>query len=177
VDPETQIPGLGDSALGQLALEALRADHLEPVLAFELENRAYFARTVSDRGDAFFADYAHHHELLLKEQELGVCRFHVIVDDDGVVLGRVNLYDLSEGSADLGYRIAERATGHGVATASVLKICDVSASEYGLRSLRAKVRSTNVASQRVLLKAGFVKQQEEQLDIGSGAWYERALPR
>ena len=32
----------------------LEAAHAPAVLAFELANRAYFAASVSDRGDAFF---------------------------------------------------------------------------------------------------------------------------
>jgi len=36
-------------------LERLRAGHAPAVLAFELANRAYFAASVSDRGDDFFA--------------------------------------------------------------------------------------------------------------------------
>ncbi|NUV38105.1 GNAT family N-acetyltransferase, partial [Streptomyces sp. KAI-27] len=35
-------------------LQRLRADHAPALLAFERENRAWFARTISDRGDAYF---------------------------------------------------------------------------------------------------------------------------
>jgi [ribosomal protein S5]-alanine N-acetyltransferase len=177
MDPDHPSPAPVQSGFGPLKLELLDADHADAVLAFELENREFFARTVSDRGDGFFSDYASHHELLLKEQSLGTCRFHVLVDGNGAVLGRLNLYDLMQGTADLGYRIAERATGKGVATAGVLKLCEVSAADYELHRLRAKVLDTNVASQRVLIKAGFVRQESARLDIGDGAWYERVLIR
>ena len=36
-------------------LKRLRAGHAPAVLAFELANRAYFAASISDRGDDFFA--------------------------------------------------------------------------------------------------------------------------
>jgi [ribosomal protein S5]-alanine N-acetyltransferase len=175
MDPERPRRVPVQSEFGPLELELLGAGHADAVLAFELENREFFARTVSDRGDAFFSDYASHHELLLKEQTLGTCKFHVLVDGGDAVVGRLNLYDLMQGTADLGYRIAERASGSGVATAAVLKLCEMSAGQYELHRLRAKVLDTNVASQRVLEKAGFARQQSERLDIGDGAWYERVL--
>ncbi len=39
------------------ALERLRPDHAPALLAFERENRAYFAASVPDRGDAYFTDF------------------------------------------------------------------------------------------------------------------------
>lgn len=39
-------------------LKALRPDHGPQVLAFELVNRTYFARFISDRGDAFFDEFS-----------------------------------------------------------------------------------------------------------------------
>jgi [ribosomal protein S5]-alanine N-acetyltransferase len=35
-------------------LQRLRADYAPAVLAFDLANRAYFAASVSDRGDEFY---------------------------------------------------------------------------------------------------------------------------
>jgi hypothetical protein len=68
-------------------LEQLQAGHAPAVLAFELANRAYFAASVSDRGDDFFAQFTDRHSALLAEQEAGICAFYVLVADDGSVLG------------------------------------------------------------------------------------------
>ncbi|HZC08157.1 MAG TPA: hypothetical protein VE338_21150 [Ktedonobacterales bacterium] len=38
-------------------LQVLRLDHAPALLAFEGENRAYFAAAIPDRGDAFFAEF------------------------------------------------------------------------------------------------------------------------
>jgi [ribosomal protein S5]-alanine N-acetyltransferase len=38
-------------------LQRLRADHAPAVLAFEVANRAYFAASISDRGDEFFEQF------------------------------------------------------------------------------------------------------------------------
>ena len=159
-------------------LQRLRGDHAAAVLAFERGNRAYFAASISDRGDAFFEHFGERHEALLAEQEAGTAAFHVLVADDGRVLGRFNLLFAAPGAAELGYRVAEDAAGRGVATAAVQELCRLAATEYGLRMLRAATSTDNVASQRVLLKAGFVAAgPADPAHIGgkTGTWYERTL--
>lgn len=99
-------------------LQLLRPDHAAAVLAFELENRAFFATTISDRGDAYFEHFTDRHSALLAEHVAGTGAFYVLVDDDSFVLGRFNLIFESEHTARLGYRVAERSCGRGVATAT-----------------------------------------------------------
>ncbi|HTP22774.1 MAG TPA: GNAT family N-acetyltransferase [Solirubrobacteraceae bacterium] len=137
-------------------LQRLRSDHADAVLAFELENRAFFAISISDRGDAFFEEFPARHRELLAEQQTGACFAHVLVDDDGTVLGRFNLVTLEDGTAAVGYRVAERVAGHGVATKTLRELCQLAANEYALRTLIAETSYENLASQRVLAKAGFV---------------------
>ena len=159
-------------------LEQLRAGHAPAVLAFELVNRAYFAASVSDRGDEFFDQFAGRHGALLAEQEAGTGAFYVLVAEDGSVLGRFNLYDLKDGTARLGYRVAQQAAGRGVATAAVRELCQLAAARHGLRILRAATSHDNAASQRVLAKAGFVPVgPADPADIGGkpGTWYQRDL--
>lgn len=136
-------------------LQRLRADHGRAVLAFELANRAYFAAHISDRGDEFFDQFTELFAARLAEQEAGISAFFVLVDEDGSILGRFNLYEFTEATAELGYRVAERVTGRGVATATVRELSRLAA-QYGLRELTAAVSCANVASQKVLTKAGFV---------------------
>ena len=77
-------------------LQRLRADHAAAVLAFELANRAYFAASISDRGDDYFAQFTGRYNALLAEQEDGTCAFYVLVAEDGSVLGRFNLVDIED---------------------------------------------------------------------------------
>jgi len=159
-------------------LQRLRADHAPAVLAFELANRAYFATFISDRGDEFYDHFSERYNALLAEQEAGTCVFHVLVGEDGTVLGRFNLFDLKDGTATLGYRVAQHVTGRGVATATVQELCRLAAAKYGLHTLRAATARQNVASQRVLAKAGFVAVgPADPADLGGkpGTWYQRAL--
>lgn len=159
-------------------LERLRADHAEPVLAFELANRAYFAASISDRGDEFFEHFNERHHARLAEQEAGEGAYYVLVAGDGTVIGRFNLIFVEPGTAELGYRVAEHTAGRGVATATVQELCRLAATRHGVRTLRAATAEKNVASQRVLLKAGFVPVgPADPADVGgkAGTWYQRRI--
>ncbi|MER6572613.1 GNAT family N-acetyltransferase [Streptomyces sp. NPDC001093] len=159
-------------------LKRLHADHAPAVLAFELANRTYFAASISDRGDDFFDQFTDRYNALLAEQEAGSCAFYMLVAEDGSVVGRFNLYDLEDGAARLGYRVAQQVAGRGLATATVQELCQLAAARHGLRTLRAATSHDNVASQKVLTKAGFVPVgPAAPADLGgkSGTWYQRDL--
>ena len=158
-----------------VTLEPLTAEHADAVLAFERENREYFAAWIEDRGDDYFTAFAERHQALLAEQEAGICRFHVLVDAAGAVVGRVNLMDLENGSAELGYRIAEKAGGKGLATAAVRAVVQLAASEYRLTRLWAGASDRNPASQAVLTRAGFRPFGKSNTDLGPGTRYELML--
>ncbi|WP_367041734.1 GNAT family N-acetyltransferase [Streptomyces sp. Je 1-332] len=158
-------------------LQRLRAEHAPALLAFERENRAYFAKSVPDRGDAYFTEFDARLAALLAEQATGACHFHVLVDGEGAVVGRVNLVDVADGEAELGYRIAERAAGRGLATSAVRQVCEVAGAEYGLTALRAATDADNEGSRAVLVRAGFVVVGEVEVE-GKGSVevrYRRAV--
>jgi [ribosomal protein S5]-alanine N-acetyltransferase len=136
-------------------LQRLRADHAPAVLTFELANRDYFAAFISDRGDEYFDKFAEQHSTLLAEQDSGIGAYYVLVDEDGSVLGRFNLFFTGEDSANLGYRVAQGATGKGIATENAREMCRLAATEHGLRILNASTSYANIASQKVLTKSGF----------------------
>ncbi len=159
-------------------LQQLNAGHAPAVLAFELANRGYFAASISDRGDEFYDQFSERHGALLAEQEAGVCACYVLVAGDSSVLGRFNLYRFEDGTAELGYRVAQHVTGRGVATATVRELCRLAAARHGLRTLRAATARQNTASQKVLTKAGFVPVgPADPADLGGkpGTWYQRDL--
>ena len=159
-------------------LQLLRADHAPAVLAFELANRAYFTAFINDRGDAFYDQFTERHNASLAEQEGGTCAFYVLVAEDGSVLGRFNLYDIEDGTAVVGYRVAEHVAGRGVATATLGELCRLAAAQHGLRTLRAATSHENVASQKVLTNAGFVPAgPADPASLGGkpGTWYQRDL--
>ncbi|KUO18941.1 GNAT family N-acetyltransferase [Streptomyces dysideae] len=156
-------------------VERLRADHADALLAFERENREYFARAVPDRGDAYFelAGFAARHRALLAEQDAGDCHFHVVMDDEGCLVGRVNLVDAADGCAELGYRVGERAAGKGVATAAVAELCRVAGAAYGLTSLVAVTTLDNLGSRTVLERNAFAVVGDVEVDGRPGVRYRR----
>jgi [ribosomal protein S5]-alanine N-acetyltransferase len=159
-------------------LQQLRADHGPTVLDFELANRAYFAAFINDRGDEFYDQFTDRHRAMLAEQGAGLCACYVLVDGDGSVLGRFNLYKLNDGTAELGYRVAQHVAGRGVTTATVRELCQLAAARHELRTLRAATSHANVASQKVLAKAGFFPVgPADPAELGGkpGTWYQRDL--
>ena len=159
-------------------LQRLRAEHADAVLAFETENRAYFAAFISDRGDDFFEQFAERHRAMLAAQDAGEGAYYLLLDEDGSVLGRFNLRLLGDGVAEVGYRVGKRASGRGVATDAVRELGRLAVGCHGVRTLRAATSHGNAASQRVLRKAGFVltgPAGPEDLGGKSGSWYERCM--
>jgi [ribosomal protein S5]-alanine N-acetyltransferase len=156
-------------------LQLLRADHAPALLAFEQENRGYFAAWVPDRGDDYFDTFAERHQETLAWQAEGTDLFHVLVEDDGSIVGRVNLFEIADGSASLGFRIAQRAAGQGLATAAARQLVALARDQYGLRELRAAARAENVGSRTVLTRLGFVPTGETVLSGLPGITYELKL--
>ena len=157
-------------------LQRLRAEHEPAVLAFELANRSYFAAFISDRGEEFFTEFASGFAELLAEQQTGRYAYFVLVADGGAIVGRFNLRDIDSSSAVLGYRVAQNVAGHGLATRNVDQLCRDAATTFGLRKIRAATSDANIASRRVLLKAGFVlvgPADPAELGGKPGSWYER----
>jgi len=83
---------------------------------------------------------------------------HVILDEAGTVVGRINLNNVVRGafqSASVGYWLAQEAGGRGLATAAVAEMVTVGFQEEHLHRLEAGTIPENVRSQAVLLRNGF----------------------
>ena len=158
-------------------LQRLRLDHAAAILDFERANREYFAQSISDRGDDYFEHFEERHRAMLTEQDAGRGAFYVLVDKDRTVAGRFNLYEIADGTANVGYRVAQRVAGRGVATSGLRNLCHLAADEYHLRMLKAATSNENVASQRVLLNAGFVVTGPTEIEGRHGVLYELVLAR
>lgn len=138
-------------------LEFLTADHARPLERFELDNRAFFAAQVGDRGDDFFEHFDDYLAARVQENRRGTSLFFVVVEADGAVLGRVNISDIDQSElTELGFRVAEHAQGRGIATTGVVDACDI-ARTRGVRTVRARASITNLASRRVLEHCGFTR--------------------
>jgi [ribosomal protein S5]-alanine N-acetyltransferase len=90
-------------------------------------------------------------------------------------VGRVNLAEAAGGSAELGFRIAERAAGRGLATAAARQVCALAVAGSGLSVLRAAARVDNAGSRTVLIRTGFVPTGEVVLSGRPGIRYRLEL--
>ncbi|MDF2146715.1 GNAT family N-acetyltransferase [Knoellia sp. p5-6-4] len=85
---------------------------------------------------------------------------HVILDEDGTVVGRITLNEIVRGplqSCSLGYWLAQEAGGRGLATAAVRHIVEVAFDDLRLHRIQAGTLVDNHRSQRVLVKSGFAQ--------------------
>jgi ribosomal-protein-alanine N-acetyltransferase len=155
-------------------IQRLRLDHAAALLTFERDNRAYFAAAIPDRGDEYFAHFADEHRAALAEQDAGTCHLHVIMDG-AEVIGRINLFGVADGAAELGFRIAGKAAGRGLAQWAVGQICEAAVAEYGLITLRARATLRNAASRAVLARTGFEVTGETVLNGHPAMTFARAL--
>jgi RimJ/RimL family protein N-acetyltransferase len=72
-----------------------------------------------------------------------------------VLVGRVDLSPLPDGSMELSYWIGEEFCNRGFATAAARAVIGYAAKKRGVRTFRAGARAENAASQAVLRNAGF----------------------
>ncbi|HET8562097.1 MAG TPA: GNAT family N-acetyltransferase [Marmoricola sp.] len=138
-------------------LERLTTRHARPLERFERVNRAFFAARIGDRGDEYFEHFDDLLATRVQEDRAGTSLYFVIVDAAGEVLGRVNISDVDRPEVtELGFRVAERAQGRGLATRGVVDALGIAAAR-GVRTVKARAAVANVGSRRVLERCGFVQ--------------------
>lgn len=143
-----------------LQISLLKESDFKDLLQFELENRRYFAASVSDRGDNYFSNFQTIVVEHIENQQRGECLFFLVRNSSGDIVGRVNLRGIGMQdnfrTASLGYRFGERFCGKGYATHSVFLVCEKAKNELNIHQLKAMVSVQNAGSQRVLEKSGFL---------------------
>lgn len=145
--------------MDRVSVKALRLQDEALLYAFECVNRSYFERSVPSRGDAYYEPESFRQALqqLLSEQANGDGCYYLIWCDDRIV-GRLNVHHTDADTGEVGYRIGEEHGGRGYATAALRQLLTFELP--GFNRLRAETTSDNVASQRVLLRTGFSRDDE-----------------
>lgn len=81
--------------------------------------------------------------------------------------------DKSDSAAELGYLFSEEAWGHGYASESLSALLDYAQNNLGIVKYKATVTGGNVASEKLLLKKGFVKDKTISNAIFlDGKWHD-----
>jgi ribosomal-protein-alanine N-acetyltransferase len=121
-------------------------------VALLVENRAFLAPFEPARDERFFTVDGQRERIESDESEA-----FAILDGDRIA-GTVGLSHIARGplqSANLGYWVAERLNGRGLATKAVGEVTEIAFGELGLHRLEAATLVDNVGSQRVLQKNDF----------------------
>jgi [ribosomal protein S5]-alanine N-acetyltransferase len=123
-------------------------------------NREFMARWDPARDDDFFTLAAQRTMIgaALERKARGLTEPHVILDEEGRVVGRINLHTIVRAafqSCNVGYWVSQQANGRGLATAAVRRMKQVAFGELGLHRIEAGTLPDNFRSQRVLERNGF----------------------
>lgn len=134
----------------------------EVLAQLQLQNRAFLAPWDPVRPDDYFTAGGQRQDIeaARARHERGEAAPFVVLNDDAKVVGRLTLNGIVRGpfqSCSMGYWIAEDETGKGLATSAVQAALTFAFTELELHRVQAETLLNNVASQRVLAKAGFTK--------------------
>lgn len=88
--------------------------------------------------------------------------YAIYLDGEGLV-GKISLYAIQYKYATLTYWVAERFSNRGVMTKAIGLINNHAVKDLGIKEISAGVFSNNPASARVLVKNGYVKDDDDAL--------------
>lgn len=143
-----------------ISLELMSQENSIDIYSFEKENQKYFEQDLLPRPINYF-DLESFKEItneLLVEQDNHEVYMHLIRDSNGIIVGRINLIVLGSDkkTAELGYRIGENYTNLGYANEAVKIVLEKAFNIYGLNRIIAGTATDNFASNKVLIKNGFI---------------------
>ncbi|TCI36584.1 MULTISPECIES: GNAT family N-acetyltransferase [unclassified Exiguobacterium] len=145
--------------MNRVSLKPLRIQDEIALYTFECENRPYFERYVPSRGDAYYEPEAFRQALehLLAEQVNGDGYYYLIWHGESIV-GRLNVHHVNFETGEIGYRIGGDYVGRGYATAALQQLLTLNLPRF--TRLIAKTTTDNKASQHVLMRSGFSREDE-----------------
>jgi ribosomal-protein-alanine N-acetyltransferase len=162
-----------------ISLVAPSHSHIDALLAFEEENRAFFEATINARPASYYSreglSMAVAQAMANVYADIGYQ--YLVVDGEGRIAGRVNLSAVKRAhyhSAVLGYRIGQAFCGKGYAGEAVRQVLEIAFGKLRLQRIEADCRIDNLASSRVLLRNGFVQfgHSRKSFEL-AGSWYDR----
>lgn len=135
-------------------------DDAPVIAALLVDNRDFLAPWEPVRSDEYFTVEGQRKiiEAGLERKAQGISLPHVILGEEGVVVGRITFNNIVRGpsqSCSVGYWLGEKANGRGLATAALSDMKRIAFTELGLHRLEAGTLTHNIRSQRVLERNGF----------------------
>lgn len=159
----------------------LDVDDAEALTSVYVENRQFLAPWQPLRPDSYFTGAGQREAIraLLAQRETGSAVPLVILDGDGAVVGTLTLASIIRGalqSCSVGYWLAERSQGRGLATAALREAINVAVFALRLHRVQAETLTHNLPSQRVLQRVGFQQYGEAPSYMHiAGEWHDHLL--
>jgi ribosomal-protein-alanine N-acetyltransferase len=149
----------------------------EELLAFELDNRAYFEHWINARPASYYSLEAVRRAIDDAVRERAADTSHqFLIKAERRIVGRINLTGVVRphfGKAMLGYRIAQACAGRGYASAAVALVLKEAFEELKLWRIEATARPENAGSVRVLERNGFTAFGRSLRSMWlRGQWYD-----
>jgi [ribosomal protein S5]-alanine N-acetyltransferase len=156
-----------------MIIRRLTLEDAGELAAVLVENREFLAGSSAVSAEPFFTAAGQRERI----ESDGSERFAIL--DGGRIVGTVTLSNIIMGplqSATLGYWVAERVNGRGLATRAVCEVSGIAFEDLGLHRLEAATLVDNAPSQRVLEKNGFelIGLARRYLQI-AGEWRDHLL--
>lgn len=139
-----------------MQFELISKHHVKQLLCFELENRSWFESVIEPRDNAFYSELgvSSHIDSEIEKVNSGSAFCALLIKDNKIV-ARANLRDVCADKAFVGYRVSKNFISQGYASFCLASLIKIAKTEFGIKTLEAKVLENNPASKHILLKHGF----------------------
>ncbi len=160
---------------------ALDLEDVEALTGLYVDNRQFLAPWQPLRPDSYLTEVGQRQaaEAVLAQQESGVAVPLVILAGSGAIVGTLTISSIIRGasqSCSVGYWLAERAQGRGMATAALREAVDLAFGDLRLHRIQAETLTHNQRSQRMLQRVGFERYGEARSYMHiAGQWQDNVL--
>lgn len=163
-------------------IRPLSTDDAVASLKLQTENRDFFEKFSMDRNSDFYTIEGQikmiekQNENMKDDQEY---YFGIFKNDDNTLVGTINLFQIFRGSlqsAFIGYFLDKKHNGKGYTTEAIQLIVEYAFNKLKLHRIEAGVMPHNIASIRVLEKAGFHKEGIAKKNVKiNGKWEDHQV--
>ncbi|MED2976278.1 GNAT family protein [Bacillus swezeyi] len=163
-------------------IRPLTAEDAEACLKLQTDNHSFFEQFSMERNDDFYTlegqkkRLQRFYENMQNDEDYYFGIFH---QADDALIGTINLFQILRGSlqsAFIGYFLDEKHNGKGYTTEAAKLMVEYAFEDLKLHRVEAGVMPRNIASIRVLEKAGFHKEGIARKNVKiNGKWEDHQL--
>ena len=166
----------------QIYIRSLAEVDIHASLKLQSENREFFEKYSMTRSSDFYTIQAQTRRIRQQQEDrkndVGYS-FGIFKKEDDTLVGAISLFQIMREdlqSAFIGYFLDQSHNGRGYATEAVELIVDFAFNELKLHRIEAGVMPHNLASIKVLEKAGFLKEGIARKNVKiNGKWEDHQV--